>query len=426
MTKDHILSWTLILLVGISLFLSFAIWSQVPIDLLSINKVPEEKNIDLASIVEPEKIVVYLGDSLYLGNSSRTLLRQSSPFYDEVLDISRNLLPILWTTTPESTDINRDFFINKKGVEIVFPTPLPTSFLKQLFDVKSSDTSSFDTKLISSYILIDDGELNGYLVDNEGLLYKLGKGNDSKELVNLIKDITDSNPNLYATLSAGNVNLRGVYVSLLPYEIPKYSVKRETIPDERMIARFFNDISVTRRIHERDGAVIYTDGQRGLRIYPNGALEYNYPVGKENKRNVSFYEALKIAVDYVNNHGGWPQGSYLAFYEAKTSQTGNYYEFKFGIRANGYSIIDEDNHITVAVEGTQVKNYYRYIIGSIKQQGLYELMDPIKALDVAVSTKNIRVVDDIYPGYIIIDDMLKPTWVVRTAGMEVVIQDPSE
>ena len=426
MTKDHILGWTLVLLVGISLFLSSIIWSRAPLDLFTKTEYSKGQNIELDSLVCPEKIMVYMGN---LGDTSQTMLRQSSKHYSDAWNTSKDLLASLWTQSPEIVDDNKELFIRKKSIEVFFTTPLPVSFIKQLIDVKGSDAPAFDGKYISSYVLLEDKGLWGYLVDSDGQLYKLGKNDRALELENLIAQIAESNPASYARLSAENMNLRatdGLYISLLSYDMPTYTVKREPMPSERQIASFFNDFSVARKIQERDGAVIYTDGQRGLRIYSNGAIEYSYPVGKDQKRDVGLYEALKLAVDFVNTQGGWPQGSYLDSFEVKTGQSGNTYKFTFGIKTNGYSIIDPDNLITVTVEGSQVKNYYRHVISTVKQEGLLELMSPIKALDTAVSTKNIRVVDDVYPGYIIIQDLLKPVWVVKTRGMEVIIQNPSE
>lgn len=426
MTKDHILGWTLVLLVGISLFLSSVIWSQAPFDLFTKTEYSKGQTTQLDSIICPEKILVYTGN---LGNTSQTMLRQSSHFYDETWDISKNFLATLWTQAPEAVEGGKELFIRKKSIEVFFATPLPASFIKQLLDVKGTDVPAFDSKYISSYILVEDKGLSGYLVDDEGQLYKLGNNDGTLKLENLITDIVDSGPASYARLSAANMNLRmkdGLYVSLLSYDMPTYKVKREPMPGERQISSFFNDFSVARKIQERDGAVIYTDGQRGLRIYSNGALEYSSPVAKDQKRDIGFYEALKVAVDFVNTHGGWPHGSYLDSYEVQSGQTGKSYGFTFCIYTNGYSIIDPDNLITVTVEGSQVKNYYRHVIASIKQEGLLELMTPINALDTAVSTKNIRLVDDLYPGYIIVDDLLKPVWVLKTSGMEVIIQNPSE
>lgn len=97
--------------------------------------------------------------------------------------------------------------------------------------------------------------------------------------------------------------------------------------------------------------------------------------------------------------------------------------FKFKIRINGLTIVNSDDYLNVTVEGNQVKNYYRNVSISTKQEGIIDLMTPIEALNSAVSTKNIKVIDDIYPGYMIQDEELKPVWIVKTAGMEVIIQN---
>jgi hypothetical protein len=102
------------------------------------------------------------------------------------------------------------------------------------------------------------------------------------------------------------------------------------------------------------------------------------------------------------------------------------YTFNFKIRVNGLTLINADDYLNVTVEGNQVKNYYRNVSISTKQEGLMELMPPIEALNTAVSTKNIKVLDDIYPGYIIQDEKLIPVWIIKTSGMEVVIQDLPE
>ena len=313
MSRDSILGWTLTLLVVISLFLSFTIWSQVPGDLSAFKVFQEQKKIDLVSVVSPEKILVYLG------NSFHTMLKSSSPMYDKTWNLSRKLLTSQWTTSSEPVDtVNREYFIHKKGLEVFLPTSLPFSVIKQLFNINIADTSNLDGKLIDSLILIDDEGLVGYLVDSSGNFYQIGKNETVKELNSLISEINDSNPPLFASLPA-DINLkvsRQVYISLLSYELPVFSLKKEQILEENLASKFFTDFSITRRIEERDGTVIYTDGLRGLRIYDDDVIEYNFPSPREQRKNVSFFEALKSAVDFVATHGVAKDG-YLASYDVK-------------------------------------------------------------------------------------------------------------
>lgn len=423
MSRDSILGWTLIVLVVISLFLSFTIWSRVPGHISATRMIQDEKKADPALAVSPEKILVYLG------NSFNTMLKTSSPQYDETWNFYKKFLASQWIINPEPMEnINREYFTHKKGLEMFFPAPLPAPFLKQLFNISTQDTSLLDGKLILSVLLVDDGELSGYLTDSDGSFYRIGKGGNTGELNNIIKQINDSNPPLYAGLTADvNLKVKGdVYVSLLPYELPVYSLKSEPISEEHIAAKFFEDFSVTRRIEERDGTVIYTDGQQGLRIYDDGAIEYNLPVSREQRKSQSLYEAFKTAIDFIAAHGGWPKGAYLSSYEIKNASSGPAYSFRFKIRVNGFRIVNLNDYMNVTVEGSQVKNYYRNAPLSTKQEGILDLMTPVEALNTGVSTKNLKVINDVYPGYMIEDEELKPVWVVETAGMEVIIHNLSE
>ncbi|NLZ53734.1 MAG: hypothetical protein GX892_11445 [Thermoanaerobacteraceae bacterium] len=423
MSRDSILGWTLIVLVVISLFLSFSIWSQVPGNFSALRMIDDDKKVDPTLAVSPEKILVYLG------NSFSTILKPSSPLYDKTWSISTELLTTQSNASPELMgDINRENFIRVKGLEVFFPTPLPANFLRQHFNIEGVDFSLLDGKLINSFVLVDDGHLSVYLVDSEDFLYKIGKGQNPQNLNSIIKEIDNSNPPLYAGLTA-DVNLKvngDVYVSLSPYELPVYSVKLEQILEEQIASKFFPDFSVTRRIQERDGTVIYTDGQQGLRFYDDGAFEYNMPVSKEVRKTQSLYESFNTAVDFIATHGGWPKGAYLASYEEITGPSGPTYIFKFKIRVNGFRVINMDDFINLTVEGNQVKNYYRSPSILTKQEGILDLMTPVEALNAAVSTKNIKIVNDIYLGYVLENEKLKPVWIVDTAGMEVIIHGPSE
>ena len=423
MSRDSILGWTLIVLVVISLFLSFTIWSQVPGNFSAFKMGQEDKKVEPIYTVSPEKILVYFG------NSFSTLLKPSSPLYDETWSIARELLKTRSNASPELLgNISRESFKRVRGLEVFFPTSLPANFLKQLFNIEGVDFTALDGKLINSFLLLDDNALSVYLVDSEDNLYRIGKGSESPELNETIKDIDSLDPPLYANLTA-DVNLKvvgDVYVSLSLYELPVYTLKREQISEEQIATKFFPDFSITRRIQERDGTVIYTDGQQGLRLYADGAFEYSMPVSRDTKKAQSFYESFNTAIDFIADHGGLPANAYLASYEEVSDPSGTAYVFKFKISANGFKVVNAHDFINITVEGGQVRNYNRKPSFSTKQIGILDLMTPVEALNTAVSTKNIKVIDDIYPAYVLENEELKPVWVVETNGVEVIIHSLSE
>jgi len=425
LSRDSILGWSLILLVAISLFLSFNIWSKVPGHLPSAKTIQNTQEVtDLLTPIKPEKILVYRGDSF------TTVLKPSSYFYDKTWDASKKLIALSLTAAPEEVDLaKQDYFIHKNGMEVVFPVPLPMSFIRQLFDISPGEVSGSEEKLIRSFLVIRDKELMCYLIDSSGNYYKIGQVPDTAEVDALIKEINDSDPPMYAKLTAGvNLKVDGeVYVSLLPYELPTYSFKREPIAEEDIASTFFADFSIIRRIEERDGTIIYTDGQQGLRIYSDGRIKYNFPAPTEQKKGSSLYEAFKTAIDFIVSHGGWPEGCYLASYEMPgKTQKDSSYTFNFRLRVGGLNVVNSGDYIKVTVEDNQVKYYYREVTWLIKQEGIKDLMTPVEALNTAVATKNIKTLSDIYPGYMAESNILKPVWIVKTGDLEVIIQDLSE
>jgi regulatory protein YycH of two-component signal transduction system YycFG len=425
LTKDSVLGWVLILLVGISLFLSYAIWSRVPGELSTARNLQEETTVDLASVIRPQKILVHMGNSIH------TVLNPSNVFYDKVWKMSKKVLADQWAVgKPEPVEINPEFVQKKKCVEVVFPTPLPTPFLRQILNKESSDAVSLEGRQLVSYLLVEDKEILVYLKDIDDRYYKIGSEPDTGKLTSVITEIEESKPLLYANLPSANTSIKiskGIFISLEGYELPVYAVKRDKNSKERLAAKFFPDFSITRKIQEKDGAVIYTDGQRGLRIYQDGALEFSFPGVRNPKKTSTLYDVLNVAVDFVNTHGGWPRDTYLCSYDTTIeSQNITSYTLKFQSRVNGIPLISDDDYLVVTVEGNQVKRFYRRDVSEGNSISSRILMMPIQALDAAVAVKNVKNVEDIYPAYYYNNDIIKPVWVVKTRGSQIIISEPSE
>lgn len=420
MTKDSILGWILICLVGISLFLSYTVWSDIP-GRIAGKDLQEGKIWELDTVISPDKIIVHLG------NSTHTCIYPASYLYNKILNYSKEMYISNWANSnPKPVEsIDLDFFIQKKGIEIYFPTSLPMSFLKQLLNIKGQEQSTLDSISISSFLMIEDKGLSGYIKDSKGNFYKLDKISETKEMEKLIDEIANSSPPLYAIIPSGSVTLKiakGIYVPISTCDMPTYTLKSERFNYTKLVPKFFPDFSVTRKIEERDGAIIYTDGKRALRIYPYGAMEYSNPGAIEQKKKSSFYEALNTAVDFINAHGGWPNSAYLAQYIISGDDSDRLsYTFKFKMKVDGFPVINDENHLTVTVEGNTVKNYQRQFKIIDKQLQKTDLISPIDALNLAVSRKNINNIENIYCAYIISDEKLNPVWVIKTVREDILI-----
>jgi len=106
-----------------------------------------------------------------------------------------------------------------------------------------------------------------------------------------------------------------IYIPRGEIKAAEMELKPEELPQEELVRAFFLDPSMASRIEERDGASYYTDGERGVRIYPQGLLEYTAPALERNAANINYINALIRGVENKSLFGGWLPSSYLTCVE---------------------------------------------------------------------------------------------------------------
>lgn len=111
-----------------------------------------------------------------------------------------------------------------------------------------------------------------------------------------------------------------IYVPLEGVQGAEFLLEKEELKQEELVRAFFLDLSMARRIEERDGAIFFTNGEKGLRIYPSGMLEYTAPQLERRQSNISYSAALQKAAESQSLYGGWVLESFL--YEATKNEEG--------------------------------------------------------------------------------------------------------
>lgn len=103
--------------------------------------------------------------------------------------------------------------------------------------------------------------------------------------------------------------LGSVWVPTRMPALPALAIANEFIPQGRALPQaFFRDVGAVRRIDERAGAVVYTDGQSTLRADPSGWLSFDRGPGSDQPVAFCTPVAVAEAAAYVGSHGGWPKG----------------------------------------------------------------------------------------------------------------------
>jgi regulatory protein YycH of two-component signal transduction system YycFG len=180
-----------------------------------------------------------------------------------------------------------------------------------LSDLPESDISRLDLTTASGVFWI---RLIG--PDNEPKFSAGLSAEQSALLSNMIAAYSEEDRVYYRIISneaistAVNVDLAINSPIFLPQEeilMARLPVSPELLDREQILKTFFVDYSLARTIEEKDGAVIYTDGERGLRLTTKG-FEFSYPRLEEGEANQTMIETLQNSGTLISYHGGWPAG----------------------------------------------------------------------------------------------------------------------
>lgn len=129
-------------------------------------------------------------------------------------------------------------------------------------------------------------------------------------------DLAEGDAHLYRLLSAellppelsAQLSIEEeLFVPMITPIMEAVNLEAEKLDRERFLDTLFVNRSLVRLIHEKDGAVIYTDGEKGLRIGGEG-LEYWDPRQQRRLVTLSYLAALNAANRFISNSGGWPAG----------------------------------------------------------------------------------------------------------------------
>ncbi len=131
---------------------------------------------------------------------------------------------------------------------------------------------------------------------------------------------------------------------------------RENMGVEQLVRAFFIDTSMARRIEERDDAVYFTDGERGLRIYPSGRVEYTAPRLEHILSRVSYYSALQKGAENLSLYGGWSHEAFLH----KVEQQPMGYRLTWQMFHDGLRLAGEHIGCTMVINEQGVPYYQRH------------------------------------------------------------------
>ncbi|HPU00579.1 MAG: hypothetical protein GX890_04110 [Firmicutes bacterium] len=207
------------------------------------------------------------------------------------------------------------------------------------------------------------------------LLLPLQRG---AQMAALCEKFTPPESALCELLEAGELKLpqgRAVTVNV-PLCVPagegamvELLLKAEVLDRELLLNTFFINRSLVREIRERDGGLIYTDGEQGLRLYQG--LEYSRPRIEQKAVLLSYPAALQAAGKLLSYYGGWPEKlrlESLVPLAEEESRPGEIWSARWRSYLQGYPLLGEAEVAMVYHQGGMV-HYRRKLYEAPYSQG---------------------------------------------------------
>lgn len=328
----------LLLLVCSSLLFTYQLWyGQSPAQPLAediYERIEVESPRPMEQVVTPSRIMVGQGNSTYQfrpGEEGFNGLWESLSAIMQDLD---SFTAANVDTVPDSPSTVAEFF---------FRPPLPVgSDLPWLSGLEYLPVELVKLKFLENdyWLILYENATEEELTFNipaaqvEPLLLAISDL-QSLEKVSYL-ELTD---NIVSDLVEGNLSVRrNLYVPQDPVYLHKIMLRPEELDRDNLLRSFFVDLNLARVIEEKEDGLIYTDGDKGLRITTRG-LAYSAPRLEEGLSTISYPEALLNSSSLISYHGGWPDDLRLEEFAYVGRDHGSYYSATWQKYINGYLLI---------------------------------------------------------------------------------------
>jgi regulatory protein YycH of two-component signal transduction system YycFG len=246
----------------------------------------------IENVIFPESIV------LHMGQSEHTVLYPPTNFYDLVY---RKIQAVGFKSITRYPRVGYDWNQirdKKKGVELRFDG-VPVSLLGKQMKLEG-DLVFMADRIDRIWIYMDeDTELvHAFLFSSDGrTVYEASR-----------TDVTARDVEEYIGFGQYGTSYKpdgDIYLPEISIEAVEAVVNYKTYTPEQMQRSLFFDPGTTRTLENLNGALIFTDGKRGLQIEQNGKwASYTNPAAPQTTQNDTTENVL-ASLQFINEHGGW-------------------------------------------------------------------------------------------------------------------------
>jgi regulatory protein YycH of two-component signal transduction system YycFG len=303
---EKIKSLLLVLLVASSLLLTYQLWyGQQPAELIAediYERIVVERPRPLEEVVSPAVAAVAVEGGYYLLNKGQT---EYDKVWSEILDVlsDQDIIPAPeGIPETESATVLATFYCSP-----TLPSGQGSPWLTAHQDL-----------LISAISLVSDD--NGFWVviqdsnQTNSLTFPLGSATETF-IIATLRLVSESERTIYQALDDEALQSESemtiaitapLFVPAGPVNLDKILLYPEELDRDLLLKTFFVDYNLARIIEEKDGSLIFTDGEKGLRL-SSVSLEFSNPRLEEGRVSFSYLDGLNSSNNLFSYHGGWPK-----------------------------------------------------------------------------------------------------------------------
>ncbi|RKD68108.1 regulatory protein YycH of two-component signal transduction system YycFG [Sinobaca qinghaiensis] len=364
---ERIKSWSLSLLVVVSVILTYQTWTFQPEyeafeDTTYVENEPVGETRSLSEAVWPEQIVLHQDEDMAAIESNDEAFTE---FYETLQDSRIENLVNLTSSGEAGNEVN-EIIENNGGemAEVIFPTPIAGELIEELFQIEE-DTPYSSIETLDRMYLVDDGpdadSLKILLVSYQdgGSVFEAQTNFSLSDFRSQYLNNLNAFPSVFALETPEQSGIeRSIY---LPEDTSTYSTVSYTtseIATDNFLRLLFNEPNYVEQYQEDNGQLSYTDGSRMVNIASDGdSFNYVNPIYGEsvesNQGNV-----ITSSFDFVNSQGGWTDQYRLYDINSAANQE----EATYRMIVQGVPVYDTgepQTSITAVKTGGQIANYSR-------------------------------------------------------------------
>lgn len=299
MKFETVKSFILTILVGLSLLLTFGLWSYQPnLDTVNPNNYVDQAHLGGAvetkkDLIEPTS-VIFQSNSNYYGFTDP---RDRVSLYHEVQK---------WDLHDFKTEIANGKPTNDEQIEFIFPEALSMEEASSLFRFSDNDYMP-EWRFDRVYITFNRNAstLNVKFLSLDGQQQATAIVNDSDEFDQLWKRLTTYDGlSEYIMVKSG---ASPIYIPKNKVDMVSRSLIIRTIDSSLLVDALFKNPDIVSRNPVGPNEVYFTDDQRGMRVYmERPSIVYQNPYqSTQNNQSMTPSELIDLSRLSINEHKGW-------------------------------------------------------------------------------------------------------------------------